>query len=156
MFKSSRQQVQGLPQSRPACARQRLGDKEGAVAATQQCYEQTVSALRVKKWSDGIYAAGVLVHDDDDPIQPFHTGQSEAARIVHRAAEWGIACAYRELTEILELELGGWPDVTVPTEADWLAKMVVAGANLAHPHYEVCLDHDNLKKRINDPPAGLD
>lgn len=75
---------------------------------------------------------------------------------MHRAAEWSVAWAYRELTEILELELGGWPDVTVPPEADWLAKRVVAGANLAHPHYEVCLDHYNLKKSINDPQAGLD
>ena len=128
----------------------------GAVAATELWYGRTVEALRGKKWNDAIYAAGVLSHYYTDPIQPFHTGQCEAEGIVHRAAEWSIACAYRELTDILEADLGGWPDVTVPTGDDWLAKMVVAGADLANPHYEVCLDHYDLKKGVKSPPAGLD
>ncbi len=128
----------------------------GAVAATELWYGRTVEALRAKKWSDAIYAAGVLSHYYTDPIQPFHTGQSEAEGIVHRAAEWSIACAYRELTDILEADLGGWPDVTVPQGNDWLAKMVVAGADLANPHYEVCIDHYDLKKGVKDPPTGLD
>ena len=128
----------------------------GAVAATQQWYGRTVEALRAKKWTDAIYNAGVLSHYYTDPIQPFHTGQCEAEGIVHRAAEWSIACAYRELTEILEADLGGWPDVAVPAGDDWLAKMVVAGADLANPHYEVCIDHYDLKKGVKDPPTGLD
>ena len=128
----------------------------GAIAATQLWYGRTVEALRAKKWSDAIYAAGVLSHYYTDPIQPFHTGQCEAEGIVHRAAEWSIACAYRELTDILAADLGGWPMVTVPTGVDWLAKMVVAGADQANPHYEVCLDHYDLKKGVKDPPTGLD
>ena len=128
----------------------------GAIAATQLWYGRTVEALRAKKWSDAIYAAGVLSHYYTDPIQPFHTGQCEAEGIVHRAAEWSIACAYRELTDILAADLGGWPVVTVPTGVDWLAKMVVAGADQANPHYEVCLDHYDLKKGVKDPPTGLD
>ena len=128
----------------------------GAVTATKLWYGRTVEALRAKKWSDAIYSAGVLSHYYTDPIQPFHTGQCEAEGIVHRAAEWSIACAYRELTDILEADLGGWPDVAVPQGDDWLAKMVVAGADLANPHYEVCIDHYDLKQGVKDPPTGLD
>lgn len=128
----------------------------GAVGATQKWYAATVEALRARKWTDAIYAAGVLSHYYTDPIQPFHTGQCEAEGIVHRAAEWSIACAYRELTDILEADLGGWPDVAVPEGDDWLAKMVIAGADLANPHYEVCIDHYDMKKGVKDPPSGLD
>lgn len=128
----------------------------GAVAATQKWYDATVVALRARKWTDAIYAAGVLSHYYTDPIQPFHTGQCEAEGIVHRAAEWSIACAYRELTDILESDLGGWPDVAIPEGQDWLAKMVTAGADLANPHYEACIEHYDLKKGVKDPPAGLD
>ena len=128
----------------------------GAIAATQKWYDATVTALRARQWQDAIYAAGVLSHYYTDPIQPFHTGQCEAEGIVHRAAEWSIACAYRELTDILAADLGGWPEVAVPDGPDWLAKMVRAGADLANPHYEVCIDHYDLKKGVKDPPTGLD
>lgn len=128
----------------------------GAIGATQKWYDATVTALRDRKWSDAVYAAGVLSHYYTDPIQPFHTGQCEAEGIVHRAAEWSIACAYRELTDILEREQGGWPEVTVPSSSDWLAQMVRAGADLANPHYEVCIEHYDMKKGVKDPPTGLD
>lgn len=128
----------------------------GAVAATQKWYDATVAALRARKWTDAVYAAGVLSHYYTDPIQPFHTGQCEAEGIVHRAAEWSIACAYRDLTDILEADLGGWPDVVVPQGPDWLAKMVTAGADTANPHYEACIEHYDLKKGVKDPPTGLD
>ncbi len=128
----------------------------GAIGATEKWYATTVAALRDRNWQDAIYAAGVLSHYYTDPIQPYHTGQCEAEGIVHRAAEWSIACAYRELTDILEADLGGWPDVTVPTGPDWLAQMVRAGADLANPHYEVCIEHYDMKKGVKDPPTGLD
>ena len=128
----------------------------GAVGAAQKWYAATVEALRAKKWTDAIYAAGVLSHYYTDPIQPFHTGQCEAEGIVHRAAEWSIACAYRELTDILEADLGGWPEVTLPDGPDWLAKTVTAGADLGNPHYEVCIEHYDMKKGVKDPPTGLD
>ncbi len=128
----------------------------GAITATQKWYDATVEALRAKKWSDAIYAAGVLSHYYTDPIQPYHTGQCEAEGVVHRAAEWSIACAYRDLTDILEADLGGWPEVTVPNGADWLPKMVKAGADLANPHYEVCIEHYDIKQGVKNPPAGLD
>jgi outer membrane biosynthesis protein TonB len=126
----------------------------GAITATQKWYDATVEALRAKKWSDAIYAAGVLSHYYTDPIQPYHTGQCEAEGVVHRAAEWSIACAYRDLTDILEADLGGWPEVTVPAGMDWLPKMVIA--DLANPHYEVCIEHYDIKQGVKNPPAGLD
>ena len=128
----------------------------GAVAATQNWYDATVVALRARKWTDAVYAAGVLSHYYTDPIQPYHTGQCEAEGIVHRAAEWSIACAYRELTGILETDLGGWPEVEVPNSPDWLPRMVRAGADLANPHYEACIEHYDLKSGVKDPPRGLD
>jgi len=128
----------------------------GALTAVQKWYDATVVALRERKWTDAVYAAGVLSHYFTDPFQPYHTGQSEAEGIVHRAAEWSIACAYRELTDILEADLGGWPEVEVPQRTDWLAAMVTAGADLANPHYEVCITHYNLTAGVKDPPQGLD
>ena len=128
----------------------------GAIGATRLWYGKTVEALRSKNWREAVYAAGVLSHYYTDPIQPFHTAQSETEGIVHRAAEWSIACAYRELTENLEANWGGWPDVAVPTGSDWLEQMVIAGARLANPHYEACIDHYDLKQGVKNPPAGLD
>jgi hypothetical protein len=55
----------------------------GAIGATRKWYAATVEALRARKWSEAVYSAGVLSHYFTDPIQPFHTGQSEAEGIVH-------------------------------------------------------------------------
>lgn len=128
----------------------------GAVAAAESWYVRTVEALRRQQWPDAVYSAGVLSHYYTDPIQPFHTGQSDAEAIVHRAAEWSIAKSYEELQNILEQDLGGYPDVEVPVRPDWLAEMVRQGAQLANPHYETLIDHYNLKAGVANPPAGLD
>lgn len=128
----------------------------GAVGSTTKWYAESVKALKEKRWADAVYAAGVLSHYYTDPIQPLHTAQSEAEGVIHQACEWSIACAYRELTMLLESELNGWPDVPVPSGADWLGQMVTAGAELANPHYEACLDHYDLAKGTKNPPQGLD
>lgn len=128
----------------------------GSLAATRTWYDKTVTALRERRWSDAVYAAGVLSHYYTDPIHPFHTGQSEAESVVHRALEWSIACAYDELRTILEGELGGWPDVTAPDRADWLDDMVRTGARIANSHYEVFIDHYDFARGVKNPPSGLD
>jgi len=128
----------------------------GALAATRTWYENTVTALRERRWSDAVYAAGVLSHYYTDPIHPFHTGQSEAESAVHRALEWSIACAYEELRTILEGELGSWPVVTVPDRADWIDDMVRTGARIANSHYEVFIDHYDFARGVKNPPSGLD
>ena len=128
----------------------------GAVASAERWYAEFVTALKSKKWSDAVYAAGVLSHYYTDPIQPLHTAQCEAEGVIHQACEWSIACAYRELTGLLESDLGGWPTVTVPDGQNWLGQMVTDGADLANPHYEACLEHYNLAIGAKNPPGGLD
>lgn len=128
----------------------------GAITSTGLWYNETVSALKAQDWKAAVYNAGVLSHYYSDPLMPFHTGQSEAEGIVHRAAEWSIACAYRELTELLETQLGGWPDVPVPSGRNWLESMVIAGAKTANPHYEFSIDHYDIQRGVKNPPQGLD
>ena len=128
----------------------------GAVEAAKKWYAETVTMLSNKQWSKAIYAAGVLSHYYTDPIQPMHTGQSEREGVVHRAMEWSIAKSFDDLRDSLESDLGGYPQIDAPTSNDWLEQMVVAGAEVAHPHYEMLIDHYDLKRGKKDPPAGLD
>ncbi len=128
----------------------------GAVAATQKWYEHTKSALAVRNWAEAVYSAGVLSHYYSDPWQPFHTGQTEQEGIVHRAAEWSIACAYQELQALLEANDSGYPDVPMPTGSDWLGDMVRHAARTSNVHYQASIDHYDLKKGTKDPPTGLD
>ncbi len=128
----------------------------GAVGSTIAWYAKSLESLKAKRWKEAIYNAGVLSHYFTDPWQPFHTGQSEAEGIVHRAAEWSIACAYQELQTILEEDQGGYPEVKVPVGDDWLSQMVIQGARTSHPHYQPCIDHYDVHKGVKDPPTGLD
>lgn len=128
----------------------------GAVPAAERWYNEFVTALKAKRWSDAVYASGVLSHYYTDPIQPLHTAQCEAEGVIHQACEWSIACAYRELTDLLETNLGGWPTVSMPGGANWLGQMVTEGAELANPHYDACMQHYNLKLGAKNPPQGLD
>ena len=128
----------------------------GAVAAAAKWYAMTLESLRSEDWATAVYRAGVLSHYYTDPIQPFHTGQSDAEGNIHRAAEWSIAQGYDELRQILLQDLGGWPEVTVPGGADWLSRMVTAGAEAAHPHYQPLIDHYDVHVGVKNPPAGMD
>jgi hypothetical protein len=127
----------------------------GAISAAENWYEKTKAALTARRWKEAVYNAGVLSHYYSDPWQPFHTGQTEAEGIVHRAAEWSIACAYPELQSILETR-SGYPEVSVPTGSDWLAQMVRHAARTSHLQYQVSIDHYDLAKGKKDPPTGLD
>ncbi|MBI1348376.1 DUF4332 domain-containing protein [bacterium] len=128
----------------------------GAVKATQEWYEKTRAALEAKRWKDFVYSAGVLSHYYSDPWQPFHTGQSETEGVVHRAAEWSIACSYDELQQILEADFGGYPDVAIPATNNWLAEMVQEAALTAHEYYQPAIDHYNFDLGKKNPPAGYD
>ncbi len=57
---------------------------------------------------------------------------------------------------ILEQDLGGYPDVAVPSGNDWLEQMIKAGARTSNPHYETLIDHYNLAAGVKSPEAGLD
>jgi hypothetical protein len=135
-----------------------VGDGEwgGAIKAVETWYDRFVHALRKQDWEEAAFSAGVLSHYYTDPIQPFHTGQSEAEGKVHRAAEWSIAKSYHELQNILEHDFDGYPNMELPTTPTWLADHVRNGARMAHQYYDTCIEHYDLAKGVRNPPAGLD
>ncbi|NUQ63968.1 MAG: DUF4332 domain-containing protein [Pirellulales bacterium] len=128
----------------------------GAAKAASDWYGRTVAAFRQGAWAQGVYSAGVLSHYYMDPIQPFHTGQTEEEGKIHRAAEWSIAKSYEELRSVLETELGGYPRIETPSGENWLEAMVQDGAAESHPHYQVVIDHYDLDRGVRNPPEGLD
>ncbi|MEQ1865917.1 MAG: DUF4332 domain-containing protein [Micropepsaceae bacterium] len=134
----------------------RENDWGGAPAAAREWYRRTVRALGNKDWSQAAYCAGVMSHYVVDPVQPFHTGQTEEEGVIHRAVEWSFSKSYFELKRILEADLGGFPDVTVPQSADWLEQMVRNGAKAANPHYETIINHYNFAVGVKKPEAALD
>ncbi|MDP6556797.1 MAG: DUF4332 domain-containing protein [Pirellulaceae bacterium] len=127
----------------------------GACDKANEWYVQTVRHLKQGAWSKATYSAGVLSHYFTDPFMPFHSGQSEEETQIHRAVEWSIARAYDEIQNILE-EQGGYPDLGAVEGDDWLAEMIRGGAELGNAHYEMIIDHYDLKAGVKDPPAGLD
>jgi hypothetical protein len=128
----------------------------GAVESVETWYKQIVESLRAKEWGKAAYAAGVLSHYYADPLMPLHTALTEEAGIVHRACERSVFRSYNHLAAILERDLGGYPDVKMPSGPRWLCEMVKTGARLSHEHYDVLIDHYNLAKGRWNPAAGLD
>jgi len=53
------------------------GEWGGARDAATEWYANAVLALRDGKWARAAYALGVMSHYYADPLQPFHTGQTE-------------------------------------------------------------------------------
>lgn len=133
-----------------------VGDGEwgGARDAAMEWYGKAVEALREKKWGKAAYALGVLTHYYADPIQPFHTAQSEEEGTMHRAVEWSIAKSRDTIKALIDLR--GYPHVHAGTETGFVADMVLAGANYSHPHYQTFIDHYDLHKGVANPPEGLD
>ena len=134
----------------------REGDWGGAPQAAREWYRRTVRALQLKDWPQAVYCAGVMSHYAVDPVQPFHTGQTEEENTIHRAVEWSFSKSYAKLQQILELDLGGYPDVLVPSGNEWLEQMVRNGAKTSNPHYETVVDHYNFAAGVKKPEAGLD
>ena len=130
------------------------GEWGGARDAAMEWYGKAVAALRNQKWSDAAYALGVMTHYYADPIQPFHTGQTEEEGAMHRALEWSIAKSRDTIKAMVDAK--GYPSVTAGTETGFVADMVLAGAQYSHPHYQTFIDHYDLDKGVKDPPAGLD
>lgn len=128
----------------------------GAIKTAQIWYEKSVTAFRQKDWSQGVYSAGVLSHYVTDPFQPFHTGQSEAETIVHRAAEWTIACSYDQLRLLLDQELGGVPAKSIPQGGEWLPQIIRQGAQFANQSYELAISHYSLAIGSKKPVEGYD
>ena len=133
----------------------RDGDWGGAPQAAREWYSRTVRALRTKDWQHAAYAAGVMSHYVVDPVQPFHTHQTEEESAIHRAVEWSLSKAFPEMLLILTQDLG-FPDVPTPDSADWLERMVRNGALISNKHYETLIDHYNFEVGRKRPVEGLD
>lgn len=126
----------------------------GAPAKARSWYTHLVEALERSDWQTAAYCAGVLSHYVTDPIQPFHTGQSEAENNIHRAAEWSISKSYDEL-KTLARELA--PPVVMMAAADnWLERLICECAAEANRHYEKLIAHYDIHSGVVHPPSGLD
>ncbi len=130
------------------------GEWGGARAKAQEWYARGVELLTIKRWSDAAYAFGVLSHYYADPIQPFHTGQTEAEGVIHRAVEWSIAKSRADIDARIEAE--GYPDIVVPDGLGFVSDMVREGALRSHAYYHVFIDHYDIDAGVADPPSGLD
>lgn len=130
------------------------GEWGGARDAAMEWYGKAVEALREKKWGKAAYALGVLTHYYADPIQPFHTAQSEEEGAIHRALEWSIAKSRDTIKALIDVR--GYPHVHSGTETGFVADMVLAGAKYSNPHYQTFIDHYDLHKGVANPPEGLD
>ena len=130
------------------------GEWGGARDAAMEWYGKAVEALREEKWGKAAYALGVLTHYYADPIQPFHTAQSEEEGAMHRALEWSIAKSRDTIKALIDLR--GYPHVHAGSETGFVADMVLAGAKYSNPHYQTFIDHYDLHKGVANPPEGLD
>jgi hypothetical protein len=127
----------------------------GAPEKVRNWYQHVVEALAVEDWPTAIYCGGVLSHYYTDPLQPFHTAQSEAENNIHRAVEWSIARSYGALRALGLREFADM-SVEVGTGANWLVELVCRGAELANRHYEKLIAHYDIGRGVVDAPAGLD
>ena len=130
------------------------GEWGGARAKASEWYAVAVDLLRRKRWSDAAWALGVLSHYYADPIQPFHTGQTEAEGVIHRAVEWSIAKSRPEIDARIAEQ--GYPDIEIPAGLGFVSDMVREGALRSHAYYDVFIDHYDLEAGVADPPSGLD
>lgn len=133
----------------------RDGDWGGAPQAAREWYRRTVRALEAQDWKHAAYCAGVMSHYVVDPVQPFHTHQTEEENTIHRAVEWSLSKAFPELLLILTQDMG-FPDVPVPEGDDWLERMVKSGALVSNKHYETLIDHYDFDAGVKRPVDGLD
>ena len=127
----------------------------GAPGKARSWYMHLVEALQRHDWPTAVYCAGVLSHYVTDPIQPFHTAQSEAENNIHRAAEWSISRSYDDLKALAAREFQ--PSVVaISTEPNWLEVLICDCATRANQHYEKLIAHYDIHRGVVDPPSGLD
>lgn len=132
----------------------REGEWGGAIEACEEWYRRTVRALRERDWKQAAWSAGVLSHYYVDPIQPFHTHQTEEEGVIHRAVEQSFSKSYKIFQSMLEAN--GYPELDAPGGDAWLAAMVRAGAKAANAHYELVIEHYDFEAGARNPKAGLD
>jgi predicted flap endonuclease-1-like 5' DNA nuclease len=134
----------------------REGEWGGAIEACEEWQRRLVRAIKEEDWAQAAWCAGVMSHYYVDPIQPFHTHQTEEENTIHRAVEWSFSKSYGTFQKIIETDLGGYKDVSVPSGDDWLAQMLRSAANESTKHYETIVDHYDFAVGVKTPEAGLD
>lgn len=127
----------------------------GAPAKARSWYTHLVDALERQDWQTAAYCAGVLSHYVTDPVQPFHTAQSEAENNIHRAAEWSISKSYDDLKRLAERDLPK-PAIAAGEADNWLERLLCETATEANRHYEKLIAHYDIHRGVVDPPSGLD
>lgn len=130
------------------------GEWGGARDAAMLWYGKAVEALRAEKWGKAAYALGVLTHYYADPIQPFHTAQTEEEGAIHRALEWSIAKSRDTIKAMIDAK--GYPIVHASHQTGFVADMVLEGARYSNQYYRTFIDHYDVDKGVIDPPTGLD
>ena len=125
----------------------------GAPKKVREWYGVLTDRLAARDWPAAAYAAGVLSHYYTDPLMPFHTGQSEREKVIHRAAEWSCTKSYDSFRAELNGALG-WPGVTVPAGEDWLEQMTIDGAARANEFYDEFCERYDFAAGSRNPPAG--
>lgn len=126
----------------------------GAAETARLWYGKLVEAAARQDWPQVAWSAGVLSHYVTDPVQPFHTAQSEAESSIHRAFEWSISNAYAPLAEIGRQSKIAPP--AIPDTDNWLEVMIADAAREATVHYEKLIAHFDIHRAVVDPPTGLD
>jgi hypothetical protein len=127
----------------------------GAPRKALSWHHHVVEALAAEDWPTAVYCAGVLSHYFMDPMQPFHTAQSEAENNIRRAAECSVWHSYDTLCALgahafgdMKLETGSGPN--------WLIELICRGAELANADYEKLIAHYDIGRGVVDPASGLD
>jgi hypothetical protein len=130
----------------------------GAVSSSEQWYARLVEQLHAKDWARAVYCAGVLSHYVTDPLMPLHTGQTEDEGQVHKFIEWGTAKIYEELvaTHVAARAIQNWKPPETVASKDWLAVLIIDGAQLSHGHYDVMIDHYDPSIGSKNAASGFD
>ena len=126
----------------------------GAATAARHWYGLLVVALGKDDWTSAAHCAGVLSHYVTDPVNPFHTAQSEAEGSIHRAFEWSIARSYDDLKRIAAADAAR--TINIADGDDWLEQLLCQAATEANAHYEKLIAHYDIHRGVVDPPSGLD
>ncbi len=130
------------------------GQWGGAPQACESWLKQAIDHLDRRQWKQAAFACGVLSHYFTDPLMPLHTSQSERESVVHGPLEWSVFKAYDSICQSMsELQLQA--KIEFSHGPNWISKAVVAGAHVAHQHYERLLDIYDLAKGVRNPAAGL-
>lgn len=126
----------------------------GAPDKARSWYVDLVEQLAKGDWPAAVWCAGVLSHYVTDPINPFHTAQSEAENAIHRAFEWSISTSYADLKKLVNADARR--EINVGEGGDWLEQLICQAASDANQHYEKLIAHYDIHRGVVDPPSGLD